>query len=136
MARRAKGVASAEGRPRWEADAREALASRSRSARLPLLVDAPEDPVAAAVDRLGFPGSPPYTRGIQPTMYRGRLWTFRQYSGFGSAVETNRRFRYLLAGGQTGLSVAFDLPTQIGYDADHARARGEVGRSGVAISSI
>ena len=69
-------------------------------------------------------------------MYRGRLWTLRQYSGFGSARETNRRFRYLLAGGQTGLSVAFDLPTQIGYDSDHPRSNGEVGRCGVSISSL
>ncbi|MCI0546272.1 MAG: methylmalonyl-CoA mutase family protein [Candidatus Rokubacteria bacterium] len=85
---------------------------------------------------LGFPGQPPYTRGVQPTMYRGRLWTMRQYAGFGSATETNRRYRYLLAQGQTGLSVAFDLPTQMGYDADHERARSEVGKVGVAISSL
>jgi methylmalonyl-CoA mutase N-terminal domain/subunit len=85
---------------------------------------------------LGFPGEFPYTRGVQPTMYRGRLWTMRQYAGFGSAVETNRRYRYLLDQGQTGLSVAFDLPTQMGYDADHAMARSEVGRVGVAISSL
>jgi methylmalonyl-CoA mutase N-terminal domain/subunit len=84
---------------------------------------------------LGFPGEYPYTRGVQPTMYRGRLWTMRQYAGFGSAAETNRRYRYLLAQGQTGLSVAFDLPTQMGYDGDHAMARSEVGRVGVAISS-
>jgi methylmalonyl-CoA mutase N-terminal domain/subunit len=85
---------------------------------------------------LGFPGEYPFTRGVQPTMYRGRLWTMRQYAGFGSATETNRRYRYLLAQGQTGLSVAFDLPTQMGYDADHAMARSEVGKVGVAISSI
>jgi methylmalonyl-CoA mutase N-terminal domain/subunit len=85
---------------------------------------------------LGFPGQPPFTRGIQPTMYRGRLWTMRQYAGFGTAVETNRRFRYLLAQGQTGLSVAFDLPTQMGYDADAPAARSEVGRVGVSISSL
>ena len=85
---------------------------------------------------LGFPGQPPYTRGIQPTMYRGRLWTMRQYAGFGSAVETNRRYRYLLAQGQTGLSVAFDLPTQMGYDAADAMARSEVGKVGVAISAL
>src|SRR5437899_1930673 len=83
-----------------------------------------------------LPGDYPYTRGIQPTMYRGRLWTMRQYAGFGSAAETNRRFKYLLAHGQTGLSVAFDLPTQMGYDSDHALAAGEVGRVGVAIDSI
>jgi methylmalonyl-CoA mutase N-terminal domain/subunit len=85
---------------------------------------------------LGFPGEFPYTRGVQPTMYRGRLWTMRQYAGFGSAVETNRRFRYLLEHGQTGLSVAFDLPTQMGYDSDHAMALSEVGKVGVAIASL
>ncbi|MBC7339839.1 MAG: methylmalonyl-CoA mutase family protein [Firmicutes bacterium] len=84
----------------------------------------------------GFPGEYPFTRGVQPTMYRGRLWTMRQYAGFGSAVETNRRFHYLLEQGQTGLSVAFDLPTQVGYDSDHPMAEGEVGRVGVAIDSV
>jgi methylmalonyl-CoA mutase, N-terminal domain len=86
--------------------------------------------------RGGFPGEYPFTRGIQPTMYRGRLWTMRQYAGFGTAEETNRRFRYLLEQGQTGLSVAFDLPTQIGYDSDAPEALGEVGRVGVAIDSL
>ncbi|MCI4331160.1 MAG: methylmalonyl-CoA mutase family protein [Thermoplasmata archaeon] len=123
-------------RRRWEAKAREAGGPEFNAGPTPLLVGPPEDEEAQAVDRLGFPGQFPYTRGIQPTMYRGRLWTFRQYSGFGSATETNRRFRYLLEGGQTGLSVAFDLPTQIGYDSDHPRAVGEVGRCGVAITSI
>jgi methylmalonyl-CoA mutase N-terminal domain/subunit len=85
---------------------------------------------------LGFPGSFPYTRGIQPTMYRGRLWTMRQYAGFGTAAESNARYRYLLAQGVSGLSVAFDLPTQMGYDSDHLLAAGEVGRVGVAIDSI
>jgi methylmalonyl-CoA mutase N-terminal domain/subunit len=85
---------------------------------------------------LGFPGEFPFTRGIQPTMYRGRLWTMRQYAGFGSAEESNARYRYLLAHGVTGLSVAFDLPTQMGYDSDHPMAAGEVGRVGVAIDSI
>jgi methylmalonyl-CoA mutase N-terminal domain/subunit len=85
---------------------------------------------------LGFPGQFPFTRGVQPTMYRGRLWTMRQYAGFGTATETNRRYRYLLEQGQTGLSVAFDLPTQMGYDADHEAARTEVGKVGVAISSL
>jgi methylmalonyl-CoA mutase N-terminal domain/subunit len=84
---------------------------------------------------LGAPGSPPFTRGIHPDMYRTRLWTMRQYSGFGTAAQTNERFRYLLSQGQTGLSVAFDLPTQMGYDSDHAMAVGEVGKVGVAISS-
>jgi len=86
--------------------------------------------------KCGFPGEYPFTRGIQPTMYRGRLWTMRQYAGFGSAEETNRRFRYLLEQGQTGLSVAFDLPTQIGYDSDAPEAHGEVGKVGVAIDSL
>ena len=85
---------------------------------------------------LGFPGVFPFTRGIQPTMYRGRLWTMRQYAGFGTAAESNRRYRYLLDHGVSGLSVAFDLPTQMGYDSDHPLAAGEVGRVGVAIDSI
>ncbi len=85
---------------------------------------------------LGFPGNFPFTRGVQPTMYRGQLWTMRQYAGFGTAEESNRRYRYLLEQGQTGLSVAFDLPTQIGYDSDHPSAFGEVGKVGVAIDSI
>ncbi|MFC7370475.1 methylmalonyl-CoA mutase [Fictibacillus iocasae] len=87
-------------------------------------------------EKLGLPGEYPFTRGIQPTMYRARHWTMRQYAGFGSAEETNQRFRYLLEQGQTGLSVAFDLPTQIGYDSDHPMARGEVGKVGVAIDSL
>jgi methylmalonyl-CoA mutase, N-terminal domain len=87
-------------------------------------------------DRLGQPGAPPYTRGIHPGMYRDRLWTMRQYAGFGSAEETNARFRFLLGAGQTGLSCAFDLPTQMGYDSDHPRAEGEVGRVGVAIDTL
>jgi methylmalonyl-CoA mutase N-terminal domain/subunit len=88
------------------------------------------------VETVGFPGTYPFTRGVQPTMYRGRLWTMRQYAGFGTAEESNRRYRYLLEQGQTGLSVAFDLPTQMGRDPDHPRAQGEVGRVGVAISSL
>jgi methylmalonyl-CoA mutase N-terminal domain/subunit len=86
-------------------------------------------------EKLGLPGSPPYTRGIHPGMYRDRLWTMRQYAGFGDARATNERFKYLIEAGQTGLSVAFDLPTQMGYDSDHPMAAGEVGRVGVAISS-
>ncbi len=85
---------------------------------------------------LGLPGSYPYTRGVQPTMYRGRLWTMRQYAGFASAEASNKRYKYLLEQGQTGLSVAFDLPTQIGFDSDHPMARGEVGKVGVAIDSL
>src|SRR3989449_11303810 len=85
---------------------------------------------------VGFPGEFPFTRGVYPTQYRSRLWTMRQYAGYGTAFESNARFRYLLAQGQTGLSVAFDLPTQIGLDSDHPLARGEVGRAGVAIDSL
>ncbi|MGI6128698.1 MAG: acyl-CoA mutase large subunit family protein [bacterium] len=85
---------------------------------------------------IGFPGEYPFTRGIQPTMHRGRLWTMRQYAGFGTAEESNKRYQYLLDQGQTGLSVAFDLPTQIGYDSDHPLAHGEVGKVGVAIDSL
>jgi methylmalonyl-CoA mutase N-terminal domain/subunit len=87
-------------------------------------------------DALGYPGEFPYTRGIYPTMYRGRFWTMRQYAGFGSAIESNQRYRYLLSKGQAGLSVAFDLPTQIGMDSDHPLALGEVGKVGVAIDSL
>src|SRR4026208_2276587 len=97
----------------------------------------PEDLTAFDAERdLSFPGEFPFTRGIQPTMYRGRLWTMRQYAGFGTAAESNRRFRYLLSRGVSGLSVAFDLPTQIGYDSDHPLAAGEVGKAGVAVDSI
>jgi methylmalonyl-CoA mutase N-terminal domain/subunit len=96
----------------------------------------PENPGDDYVDRSGFPGSYPYTRGVQPTMYRGRFWTMRQYAGFGTAAESNKRYRYLLGAGQTGLSVAFDLPTQIGYDSDHPLCAGEVGKVGVAIDSL
>ncbi|MFO7637913.1 MAG: methylmalonyl-CoA mutase family protein [bacterium] len=100
-------------------------------------VSTPLDRAAADYVRdLALPGAWPFTRGVQPTMYRSRFWTMRQYAGFGSAEETNARYRYLLEQGQTGLSVAFDLPTQMGYDSDHALARGEVGKVGVAISSI
>ncbi|MHB8788619.1 MAG: acyl-CoA mutase large subunit family protein [Desulfobulbaceae bacterium] len=88
------------------------------------------------VENLGFPGRYPFTRGVQPTMYRGRPWTMRQYAGFSTAAESNRRYRYLLEQGQTGLSVAFDLPTQIGYDSDHPMSLGEVGRVGVAIDTL
>ena len=100
-------------------------------------VYAPEaDPDGAYMARLGFPGQFPYTRGIHASMYRGRLWTMRQFAGFGTAVETNERYKFLLANGQTGLSVAFDFPTLMGYDGDHARSLGEVGRCGVAVRSL
>src|SRR3954449_5398181 len=85
---------------------------------------------------LGYPGAYPFTRGVYPSMYRGRLWTMRQFAGFGTAAETNERFRYLLDHGQTGLSTAFDMPTLMGSDSDHARSEGEVGREGVAIDSL
>lgn len=91
---------------------------------------------ASYAAKLGFPGSYPFTRGVQPTMYRGRLWTMRQYAGFGTAAESNQRYHYLLQAGQTGLSVAFDLPTQMGYDPDDAMAQGEVGKVGVSIASV
>src|SRR5215467_15487169 len=90
--------------------------------------DAPATPPA--------PGEFPYTRGIHETMYRGRLWTMRQFAGFGTAEDTNERYKFLLSRGQTGLSVAFDFPTKIGYDSDHPRSEGEVGKCGVAISSL
>src|SRR5438105_2893883 len=97
----------------------------------------PSDLAGFDPDRdLGRPGRAPFTRGVHPSMYRGRLWTMRQYAGMGTARETNRRFRYLLDHGQTGLSIAFDLPTQMGYDSDHSRAEGEVGKTGVAIDSL
>src|SRR5438128_9738277 len=85
---------------------------------------------------LGYPGAFPYTRGVYPSMYRGRLWTFRQFSGFGNAAETNRRYKFLLERGQTGLSVAFDMPTLMGRDSDDPMAEGEVGRCGVAVDSV
>ena len=88
------------------------------------------------LEKLGFPGEYPFTRGPYTTMYRTRLWTMRQFAGFGTSVETNRRYKYLLAHGQTGLSVAFDFPTLMGYDSDHPRSLGEVGKCGVAISSL
>ena len=125
---------AATGPPRPRANA--VLPPRSTTSGIPL------EPVYGArdlppgTDRLPPPGQPPYTRGIHPGMYRARLWTMRQYAGFGSAAQTNERFRYLLAQGQTGLSVAFDLPTQMGYDSDHPLARGEVGRAGVAVSCL
>jgi methylmalonyl-CoA mutase N-terminal domain/subunit len=137
---------AAGGKAAWEARAvapalarhperREAFASTSG-----VPVDrlyAPEDVADVEYERdLGYPGEFPFTRGIQPTMYRGRFWTMRQYAGFGTAEETNARFKLLLQAGQTGLSTAFDLPTQMGYDSDHPMAQGEVGRVGVAISSL
>ncbi len=133
-------------RRRWEAETlRPALEkSPERPAVFATSTGAPVERLytpadTAALDYLrdlGFSGEFPYTRGVQPTAYRGRLWTMRQYAGFGSAGETNKRFRYLLEQGQSGLSVAFDLPTQMGYDADHEMARSEAGKVGVSISSV
>jgi methylmalonyl-CoA mutase N-terminal domain/subunit len=131
-----------EWRGRYEAEAARSDATRAAPGRAS--GEQPLAPLHTPVDLdnwsydgdLGFPGEYPLTRGIYPSMYRGRLWTMRQYAGFATAEETNERFRYLLERGQTGLSVAFDLPTQIGYDSDHPMARGEVGRVGVAIDSV
>ena len=95
----------------------------------------PED-VGSFEERIGFPGEFPFTRGVYPSMYRGRLWTMRQFAGFGTAEETNERFRYLLDHGQTGLSTAFDMPSLMGHDSDHVRSLGEVGREGVAIDTL
>jgi len=121
-----KHARDAERRERFEVSSGIGVERFYDSGDLPADIDA----------RLGYPGEPPFTRGVHPTMYRGRFWTMRQYSGFGTAAETNRRFHYLLGQGQTGLSVAFDLPTQMGYDSDHEMAAGEVGKVGVAISSL
>jgi methylmalonyl-CoA mutase N-terminal domain/subunit len=129
---------------KWQQEVEKRLAkSPERKARFATSSDieidrlyVPEQIDETYMEKLGFPGEFPYTRGVQPTMYRGRLWTMRQYAGFGSAEETNKRFHYLLEQGQTGLSVAFDLPTQIGYDSDDPMATGEVGKVGVAIDSL
>jgi methylmalonyl-CoA mutase N-terminal domain/subunit len=133
-------------RDRWRATTRAKAISRSPERQERFLttsgfpirdVYTPADLVDFDEGRdLGLPGEYPYTRGVQPTMYRGRLWTMRQYAGFSTAEDTNRRFRYLLEQGQTGLSVAFDLPTQMGYDSDAPQAEGEVGRVGVPVSSL
>jgi methylmalonyl-CoA mutase N-terminal domain/subunit len=138
------GKSESEERRAWEAALAKSLGrSPERRERFETSSGIPVDRLYTAdhlgpvgPDRLGYPGVPPFTRGVQPTMYRGRFWTMRQYSGFGTAEETNARYRYLLERGQTGLSVAFDLPTQMGYDSDHATATGEVGKVGVAISSL
>jgi len=132
------------GRSDWEKAVAETLAKApERRERFETTSGIPVERLYTPTDRrdspageVGFPGLYPFTRGVQPTMYRGRFWTMRQYSGFGTAEETNRRFRYLLDQGQTGISVAFDLPTQMGYDSDNAMAAGEVGKVGVAVSSL
>jgi methylmalonyl-CoA mutase, N-terminal domain len=114
-----------------------------RPVRFSTVSDMPVEPLYTAEDvaadpeaRIGLPGEYPYTRGVYPSMYRGRLWTMRQFAGFGTAADTNARFHFLLGQGQTGLSTAFDMPTLMGYDADHPRARGEVGREGVSVSTL
>ena len=126
-------------RAAWEARTGKARNRRESFRTSALDVEAiytPVDSAGAFLDNLGFPGEYPFTRGVQPNMYRGRLWTMRQYAGFGTPAETNERFRYLLDQGQTGLSTAFDLPTQLGYDSDDRHALGEVGKVGVAIDSL
>jgi methylmalonyl-CoA mutase N-terminal domain/subunit len=142
----APGAAPDPGRDRWRETtrARAVQASPERRERFATTSDlevrdlyTPADTAGLDEERdLGRPGEYPFTRGVQPTMYRGRLWTMRQYAGFSTAEDTNRRFRYLLEQGQTGLSVAFDLPTQMGYDSDAPQAEGEVGRVGVPIASL
>src|SRR5581483_10933644 len=129
------------GKADWEAGPLAEARKRSpeRRPRFETSSQIPIEPLYSAEDlaewdadaRLGYPGEPPYTRGVQANMYRGRLWTMRQYAGYATAEESNARYRYLLERGQTGLSVAFDLPTQMGYDSDHAMAEGEVGKVGV-----
>jgi len=126
------------GKKRWEDDTLKPTLERYPERKEVLLdnrerLNVPEDVKNTENE---FPGSFPYTRGIHPTGYRGKMWTMRQYAGFGTAEETNKRFRYLLDEGQTGLSVAFDLPTQIGYDSDDPMSQGEVGKVGVAIDTI
>ncbi|MDK2871628.1 MAG: methylmalonyl-CoA mutase, N-terminal domain [bacterium] len=133
-------------RGKWEKDVLSKVTAKAPEMKeeFKTISDIPVDRVYTPVDlgemdyldSLGFPGEYPFTRGIHPTMYRGRLWTMRQYAGFGTAEESNQRYKYLLKQGQTGLSVAFDLPTQIGYDSDHPLAQGEVGKVGVAIDSL
>ncbi len=115
---------------------KEAFATSSEIPIERLYMPASSECDADYLENIGFPGEYPFTRGTQPTMYRGKLWTMRQYAGFASAAESNKRYKYLLSKGQKGLSVAFDLPTQIGYDADDAIAEGEVGKVGVSISSL
>ncbi len=137
--------AVAEGREKWETSARDAFARKPGWKRDFTTVSSQEIPALAGPDTqpgfdferdLGWPGEFPYTRGVQPTMYRGKLWTMRLFAGYGSARQTNERFKYLLAHGQTGLSTAFHLPTLYGYDSDHEMAKGEVGKCGVAVDTL
>src|SRR5574341_2334529 len=132
-------------RQAWEADELRAFRERQPESRdrdttasgLPVhRVYTPEDVAGIPFEEIGLPGRYPFTRGPYPTMYRGRLWTMRQIAGYGTGEDTNRRFRYLIAQGQTGLSVDFDMPTLMGYDSDDTRSLGEVGREGVAIDTL
>ena len=136
-----------EGREEWEEETRGPTLERFGERREEFTTDTggqAVDPLYTPNDiadldygeDLGFPGEEPYTRGVYSTMHRGRLWTMRQYAGMGTARETNERYHYLIDEGQTGLSMAFDLPTQMGYDSDATMAEGEVGKSGVAIDSL
>src|SRR5215207_941295 len=125
----------AEWRRRYETgELRDIGFNNSASEVEPLYTALDVDPQSA--ETLGVPGNYPFTRGVHPTGYRGKLWTMRQFAGFGSASDTNERFKFLLEHGQTGLSTAFDFPTLMGYDSDHPRSEGEVGKTGVAISSL
>ena len=139
------GRSVSEAQTAWEAGALARLLDRyperrerfaSSSAETKRLYTSADTEDVDYLDDIGFPGEYPFTRGVQPSMYRGRLWTMRQYAGFGTAEDTNQRFRHLIENGQTGLSTAFDLPTQTGYDSDDPMALGEVGQVGVAIDSL
>jgi methylmalonyl-CoA mutase N-terminal domain/subunit len=131
-----RSASKAAWQERWLGDSSSLRSATGTSHQADVLY-APEDVAGFDYgDRLGYPGEYPFTRGVHPTMYRGRLWTMRQYAGYATAEESNHRYRYLLSQGQTGLSVAFDLPTQLGYDADHPLAEGEVGKVGVSICSV
>src|SRR3954470_16953065 len=132
-------------REQWEADELAQFTRKQPEARqkyetlsgIPVKrVYTPEDTESIPFDEIGFPGQYPFTRGPYPTMYRGRPWTMRQIAGFGTGEDTNKRFKYLIAQGQTGLSVDFDMPTLMGYDSDHPMSEGEVGREGVAIDTV
>ncbi len=134
--------ARSKSRPEWEKNSYSKQKERKAEFRsmsgieIPALFDSQDQEPAAQHEKLGYPGEFPFTRGPQASMYRGRLWTMRQFAGFGTPEDTNKRFQYLLAQGQTGLSTAFDMPTLMGYDPDHELSRGEVGREGVSMACI
>ncbi|HYC81807.1 MAG TPA: methylmalonyl-CoA mutase family protein [Solirubrobacterales bacterium] len=138
VSHRRSGAGAREWRERYEATPeREAEFSTISGQPIEPLYTERDLPAGdAAEERIGYPGSYPFTRGPYPSMYRGRLWTMRQFAGFGTVEETNERFHYLLDQGQTGLSTAFDMPTLMGYDSDHPRSLGEVGREGVAVDTL